>query len=176
MKIALIYGTCTGNTEIAAELIRDEWGAEELDYHEVSSVAAHELAAYDLLIIGCSTWDVGELQYDWNDIYETLETGDVSLAGTQCVFFGMGDQSAYPDTYQDAIGMLHERFQQAGAAVGMGYTDPSDDTYEASRAEMQDGKFCGLALDQDCQPTKTEPRIEAWVAQVKEELKVAAAA
>ncbi|MEM9252817.1 MAG: flavodoxin domain-containing protein, partial [Planctomycetota bacterium] len=146
MKIALIYGTCTGNTEVAAELIRDEWGADELEYHEVSSVSAEELNEYDLLIIGCSTWDVGELQYDWNDIYEQLEEGDIDLAGTQCIFFGMGDQSAYPDTYQDAIGMLHDRFKQAGASVGMGYTDPSDDTYEASRAEMEDGKFCGLAL------------------------------
>ncbi|MEM6333091.1 MAG: flavodoxin [Planctomycetota bacterium] len=175
MKTALIYGTCTGNTQIAAELIRDEWADDQLEYREVSDVTPDELANYDLLIIGCSTWDVGELQYDWNDIYDQLESGDFNLAGTQCVFFGMGDQSAYPDTYQDAIGMLHERFQQAGASVGMGYTDPSEDTYEASRAEMQDGKFCGLALDQDCQPTKTEPRITAWVAQLKQELQQTAA-
>ena len=174
MKIALIYGTCTGNTEIAAELIRDQWGSDEIEYLEVSDVDAEDLKQYGLLIIGCPTWDVGELQYDWNDIYDKLEAGEIDLQGTQAVFFGMGDQSAYPDTYQDAIGMLHDRFREAGAQVGLGYTDPSDDDFEESRA-LKDGKFCGLALDQDCQPNKTEPRIEAWVAQLREELKLAVA-
>lgn len=175
MRVAIVYGTCTGNTELAAELIRDEWGAEATDYLEVSGVSAEGLTAYDLLLIGCSTWDIGELQYDWTDIYEKLEEGEVSFSGVKCAFFGMGDQSAYPDTYQDAIGMLHERFEQAGASVGLGYTDPSEDDFTASRALMKDGLFCGLALDQDCQPDTTEPRIAAWVSQIKKEVEQAVA-
>ena len=32
------------------------------------------------------------------------------------------------------------------------------------------GKFCGLALDDDCQPELTEQRIKDWCEQVKTEL------
>jgi len=169
MKAALIYGTCTGNTQDAAELILDEWGDDAPTLIEVSETSLEDLAEYDLLIIGCSTWDVGELQYDWNDIYDQLPEGNVKFENTQIAFFGLGDQAGYPDTYQDAIGMLHERFQGAGAKVGIGYTDPSDHEFDDSRA-LIDGKFCGLALDQDAQPNLTQPRIIAWVAQLKTEL------
>lgn len=33
--------------------------------HNVVDVSAAELHAYDVLLIGASTWDTGELQYDW---------------------------------------------------------------------------------------------------------------
>ncbi len=168
MKTALIYGTCTGNTEVAAELIRDEIGAELIDYFDVSEIELQDLTSYDLLIIGCSTWDIGELQYDWSDVFDDLD--DVDLTGTLAVFFGMGDQAAYADTYQDAIGMLHDKFAERGAKVGVGYTDPSGDKFEDSKALREDGRFCGLALDQDCQPAETEPRVTRWVAQLREEL------
>ena len=44
---------------------------------------------------------------------------------------------------------------------------------ETSRCMMQslldDGKFCGLALDEDNEDDKTEGRIKAWVEQLKGE-------
>lgn len=34
---------------------------------------------------------------------------------------------------------------------------------------LRDGKFCGLALDQDNEDDKTDDRIKGWVAQLKSE-------
>jgi len=174
MKTAIIYGSCTGNTESTAELLRDQWG-EDIELLDVSGVEPENLSQYQLLIVGSSTWDVGELQYDWNDLYDRLDEGDIDLANVDVVFFGLGDQAGYPDTYQDAMGILYERFKKAGAKVGKGFTDPSDDDFEASKALIDD-KFCGLALDQNCQPDKTDSRVAHWVAQLKEELNLAVAA
>ncbi len=167
MKTALIYGSFTGKTEAIAEQIKDEWQG-DLEVREVSGLTPQDLTQYELLIIGCPTWDVGELQYDWEDMNTNLS--EVDLTGIHAVFFGLGDQDGYADTYQDAIGILHESFKEAGASVGMGYTDTDDHTFDDSRALIEDNKFCGLALDEDCQSHKTESRIAAWVKQLNEEI------
>jgi flavodoxin I len=64
-KVGLFYGSTTGKTEAAAEAIQAALGGENVvELHEISDVS-EELADYDCLIIGCPTWDVGELQSDW---------------------------------------------------------------------------------------------------------------
>jgi flavodoxin I len=37
------------------------------------------------------------------------------------------------------------------------------------QALLEDGKFCGLPLDQDNEDDKTEDRIKGWIAQLKSE-------
>ncbi len=167
MKIALVFGTSTGNTEATAGLIRDKLSVDELALLDVEGVRASQLTDYDVLILGSPTLGEGELQPDWFDLDE--EVADTDLSGTKAVFFGLGDQEGYPDTYQDAMGMLHERFSDAGAEVGFGYTETSGHDFEASQAII-DGKFCGLAIDEDNQSELTEQRVENWVAQLRQEL------
>ena len=133
----------------------------------MSQVKVATLKEYDLVIAGCPTWEDGELQSDWFDLYDELVGAD--LSGTKVAFFGLGDQEGYPETYQDAIGILHERFSEAGAEVGIGYTDPSEHDFDESVA-LVDGKFCGLAIDQDNEADLTEGRVTTWVAQLKSEL------
>lgn len=61
-KVGLFYGSTTGKTEAVAEAIQAALGGENVvALHEISDVS-EELADYDCLIIGCPTWDVGELQ------------------------------------------------------------------------------------------------------------------
>lgn len=40
------------------------------------------------------------------------------------------------------------------------------------QAEIEKGKFCGLALDDDNQEDLTDGRVEQWVAQVVQEMGV----
>ena len=55
---------------------------------------------------GIPFWDVGQLEYCWQDIYEQLDNVDCS--GLKVAMFGLGDQYSYQDTYQDAMGLLYK--------------------------------------------------------------------
>ena len=48
-----------------------------------------------ILIIGCPTWNIGELQDDWDSIYLTYK--DLDFNGKTAAFFGPIDQIGYPD-------------------------------------------------------------------------------
>jgi flavodoxin I len=168
MKIALFYGTCTGKTEALAEQVRDELGEDLLDtYEDVAQIEPKDLEGYDVLICGIPTWDVGELQYDWQDVYDQLD--EVDLTDTKVLMFGTGDQAGYPDTYQDAIGIVYLKMLERGAVGKLGFTDP--DTHEFTESKgIIDGKFCGMACDDDCQPELTEQRVKEWCDQIRGEL------
>lgn len=193
MKIAIVLGTSTGTTEDIANDIAD--GLRErcnasialVDVADITALPPDErsaawrarLSGVELLIVGCPTWDIGQLQADWRELLGGFEQparrgapgslAGLELRGVTAVFFGLGDQAGYPDTYQDAMGILHDAFEAAGARVGLGHTAPSGDTFEASRA-LVDGRFCGLAIDEDSLPQQTEGRVRRWVAQLVAEL------
>lgn len=168
MKIALFYGTCTGKTEALAEQIKEEIGEDLITtYEDVSQIEPNDLAGYEVLLCGIPTWDVGELQYDWQDIYDELDS--VDLSGIKIAMFGTGDQAGYPDTYQDAIGIVYTKMLERGAVGKIGFTSTETHEFESSKGVI-DGKFCGLACDDDCQPELTDQRVKDWVVQLREEL------
>ena len=59
---------------------------------------------------------------------------------------------------------IYNAVKEAGAAV-VGAVDASDYSYDDSEAVV-DGKFVGLALDNDNEESKTAGRIDAWVAAI----------
>ncbi len=168
MKAALLYGTCTGKTESAAEMIRDAFGESFFElYDDIAQHSVEDLPNYQLLVCGIPTWDVGEIQYDWQDVYDQLDS--IDLTGVKVAFFGMGDQGGYPDTFQDAIGIVYKKMVERGATGKIGFMNTDTFDFTDSKA-LIDGKFCGLALDDDCQPELTDQRVKEWVAQVKKEV------
>ncbi|GAK83523.1 flavodoxin 2 [Vibrio ponticus] len=165
MKIGLFYGSTTCYTEMAAEKMRAIIGEELVDIHNVKETPLETMADYDLLLLGISTWDFGEIQEDWQAIWDTI--GGVSLQGKTVALFGLGDQEGYGEWYLDAMGLLHDEVKKAGATV-IGYW-PNDDKYqfEASKALTEDGSmFVGLALDEDSQYDLSDERIATWIEQV----------
>jgi flavodoxin II len=123
------------------------------------------MTEYDFLILGISTWDFGEIQEDWNEIWDQI--GGVTLNGKTVALFGLGDQEGYGEWYLDAMGMLHDELKKSGANI-IGYW-PKDDSYEfeASKALTEDGsQFVGLALDEDSQYELSDDRIATWVEQI----------
>ncbi|MGF1568610.1 MAG: flavodoxin FldA [Nodosilinea sp.] len=163
-KIGLFYGTQTGNTETIAEAIQAQMGGDHIvTLHNIADASADDFADYEYLIIGCPTWNIGELQSDWDGIYDELESIDFS--GKKVAYFGAGDQVGYADNFQDAMGLLAERITaQGGTTVGQWPTEGYD--FSASKA-VQNGKFVGLAIDEDNQPELTDHRIKTWVTQLK---------
>ncbi len=167
MKAALIYGSCTGRTEYVAEQIVESLRPEiEVELVDVYKIKPKNLADWDFIICGIPTWDVGELEYGWHDIHANLD--DVELSNVTVAMFGLGDQANYIDTYQDAMGILYLKLLERGATGGIGFTSTETHTFEESLGVI-DGKFCGLALDEDNQDDLTENRIAEWTADLKRE-------
>ncbi len=165
-KIGLFFGTQTSNTQTAAEIIQKEFGGDSIvDLNDISKAESSDFKDYSYIIIGCPTWNVGELQSDWEDFYDE-QLDDIDFTGKKVAYFGEGDQVGYPDTFQDGIGVLEEKIVEQGGET-VGYWSTNGYEFTDSKA-LRDGKFIGLALDENNQSDLTEDRIKAWVAQLKE--------
>ncbi len=105
------------------------------------------------------------MQSDWEDFYDELD--NIDFTGKKVAYFGSGDQVGYPDTFQDALGILEEKISENGAET-VGYWPTEGYEFSESKA-VRDGKFVGLALDEDNQSDLTEERIKSWVTQLKPE-------
>ena len=163
-KIGLFFGTQTGNTETLAETIQRGFGGDNVvTLHDAVDTEAAELEGYEYLIIGCPTWNIGELQADWQGLYDELD--NIDFSNKKVAYFGPGDQIGYADNFQDAMGILEEKIsEQGGTTVGYWSTDGYE--FNESKA-VRDGKFVGLALDEDNQSELTDKRINTWVTQLK---------
>jgi flavodoxin I len=159
---AVFYGSSTGNTETAANIISEKLGAKTFDVSEGPSV---ELANFKNLIFGSSTWGIGDLQDDWDGFLSDVENAD--LSGKIVAIFGCGDANSYADSFVDAIGKIYSAVKDKGCKV-VGFVDTDGYDYDFSEAE-QDGKFVGLPLDEDNESNLTDQRIDAWVEKIKAE-------
>ena len=168
-KIGLFFGTQTSNTETIAETIQKVFGGDSVvTLHNVADTEAADLDGYEYLIIGCPTWNVGELQADWEGLYDELD--NVDFSGKKVAYFGAGDQIGYADNFQDAMGILEEKVSElGGTTVGHWSTEGYD--FNESKA-VRDGKFVGLALDEDNQSELSDKRINTWITQLKREFEV----
>ena len=113
-KVGIFWGSSSGNTEIAIEFMVEYLEAEgfEVDNFDVGEVDAEKMLEYDNLIIGCPTWNIGELQDDWDSIF--LQYKELDFGGKTAAFFGCGDAVGYPDNFLDAIGILAKPFMEKG--------------------------------------------------------------
>ncbi len=160
--VKVIFGSTTGATEMAAKEIARRLGAALVN---VADAKAGDFAA-DVLILGTSTWGIGDLQDDWDAKIGLLDNLD--LTGKKVALFGMGDQFGFADTYVDGMGTLRDKVLKRGAAI-IGETSAAGYSYSGSTAET-DGKLCGLALDDTNEADLTPQRIQAWTEHLKAEI------
>ncbi len=165
--IGLFFGSDEGNTEAVAQRIQQRFGEDVVDVFDIADVTQLEFDGYQRIILGIPTWDFGQIQSDWEEFWD--EIAELPLAGKTVALFGLGDQFGYGDYFLDAMGMLHDVVQAAGAKM-IGYWPVEGYEYEASKAETADGQqFVGLALDEDQQEKLTAERLNRWCAQIGEE-------
>lgn len=165
-KVGIFFGTSTGNTETVAEKIASAIGDAELK-NVSDGISAADFESHDNLVLGTSTWGVGDLQDDWESAIGELQ--NANLSGKVVALFGLGDSSSYSDTFVNGMARIYDAVKGNGATV-VGAVDASDYTYDDSEA-VQDGKFVGLAIDEDNESSKTDGRIAAWVANIKPSFK-----
>ena len=168
-KVGLFYGSTTGKTADAAEQLQAALGGDTVvELYDIAECSADDFADYEYLIIASPTWDIGQLQADWEGFFPDLD--DVDFSGKTVAYFGTGDQAGYDDNFMDAIGILEEKISELGGKT-IGYWPTEGYDFNESRA-LRNGKFCGLALDDDNQAEETEARIKAWAAQIKQEMQL----
>lgn len=137
-KIHVIYGSTTGMTEAVAAKIADAFGA------QVFNVNADDAAAFDaeLLVLGSSTWGIGDLQDDWA---ARLDQVKGSFSGKNVAVFGLGDSQGFADSFCVAAETIANAAKDAGATL-VGEVLKLDDTNESD---------------------KTDEKVAAWTAALK---------
>jgi flavodoxin I len=166
--IGLFYGSNTGFTEMMAKLIQEELDAVApnlVTVHDIAETTVQKMVAYDYLIVGCPTWNVGQLQDDWDEAF--LELDKVDLSGKKVAVFGLGDQYGYPENFNDAIGILGQKLADRGATL-VGFT-PAEGYEFSYSLGVEEGMFRGLALDEENESDRSPERISEWIWQLVDE-------
>lgn len=166
-KIGIFYGSSTGTCEDLANRIAGKLGVSAADVCSADKLTADKVKDYDVLILGSSTWGDGDLQDDWYDGIKVLNAAD--LSGKLVALFGCGDSDSYCDTFCDAVGVLYENLKGTGCTF-IGNAVSTDGYSFSSSVAVVDGHFVGLALDDVNESDKTDERIDAWVAGLKNDL------
>lgn len=157
-KIAVFYGSSTGTTSELAQRIAKAVGAEAHCF-DVANADAADAVAYDVLILGSSTWGIGDLQDDWEGFLPALASQN--LAGKAVALFGCGDADSYPDSFCEALALIKEALASTGCRFVGAYT-PEGYSYDATRSE-EGGQLIGLCVDDVNQSELTEARLQTWL-------------
>jgi len=163
--IGLFYGSTTCYTEMIAERIQELAGKDRIDINNISQTPVNKIVLYEYIIFGIPTWDYGELQEDWDIIWDELD--ELDLRGKTVAIFGLGDQIGYGQWFQDAIGYLAIQVESCGAEL-VGHWPNIGYEFEASKGLTPDSShFFGLALDEENQADQSEDRLKKWLSQLQ---------
>jgi len=165
-QIGIFFGSTEGNTERVVGQLQEALGGEaNCVLHNVNSASSEDMQPYENLILACPTWEIGQLQEDWDSFIDEIES--VDYTGKKVTYLGLGDADGYPDTFLDAMGIIHDRIKEKGATfVGAWPTEGYNFTESKG---VVNGKFLGLAIDEDNQKDQTAARVQKWAAQLKTE-------
>lgn len=175
MNIAIFYGSTTCYTEMTAEKLKVLLESDpalpansSVSLHNIKQQPLQQMQDYDVLILGISTWDFGELQEDWEAHWDEISA--VNLSGKIVAIYGMGDQIGYTEWFVDAMGMLSDAIaDQPCHRIGFWSTEGYQ--FDKSKAVTADGEwFVGLALDEENQYDQTDLRLLQWSAQLMAEI------
>ena len=168
-NISIIYGSDSGCTEEIAKRIGQKLDICDSLIKEVSETKEEDFTKFKNLILGVSTWYIGDLQYDWDNFFEEFKK--IDFTGVNVALFGLGDQYGYSYNYVDGVGILAEVVLKNGGNV-FGHWPNRGYQFDESRGLLDDETFYGLALDEDNEPEYTEERINGWVTKIREELEL----
>ncbi len=165
-NIGIFYGSSTGNTELVADKLQALFGEENADVHNIDSVEIEDINQYKYLILGTSTWGIGDMQDDWEEFESSLKK--VDFEHKKVALYGLGDQEVYADSFVDGMGKLYKVLSKKAKIVGRCSTEGY--RHRQSMA-VENKEFVGLAIDYDNEPKLMDTQIIRWVEQLKKEFK-----
>lgn len=161
-KTAILYGSSSGNTETTAKNIAKRISNGQVEIFDVANIAASSVEPFKNLILGTSTWGVGDLQDDWEAFLPQFEK--IDLSEKTVALFGLGDSSSYPDSFVDGMGIIYKTIQKKGCKI-IGEVEADEYSFDDSEA-LVNGKFIGLPLDEDNESDHSDDRINNWLKQI----------
>ena len=159
-SIEIFYGSSTGTTSDLAQKIASALGVDSANVMDVANADAAAAAKYDVLLLGSSTWGLGDLQDDWESFLPKLK-GE-NLSGKKVGLFGCGDASSYSDTFCAALGTIKAELANTGCTF-IGAYPAEGYSYDETTAE-ENGQLIGLCVDDANESDQTEARMERWIA------------
>ncbi|GAB7005403.1 hypothetical protein JCM18899A_28760 [Nocardioides sp. AN3] len=111
MSLTILYGTESGNAEMAAEELADAIGATAVDLIDLEPA---DLNLDDTFLIVCSTYGDGELPASAQPFVDRLLAEKPNLRGMRYAIFGLGD-SGYAESYSLGSTRLAEHLDALGA-------------------------------------------------------------
>jgi flavodoxin I len=164
-KIGIFYSFNSTKTAKLGEKIIVAFGDENIEAIDAEIVTEELFNQYENIIVGVPTWFDGELPIYWDEFVPALER--MNLNEKRIAIYGLGDQKGYPENFNDGVGIFADIVTKRGAEI-IGYTQADEYEFDGSKA-FDNGKFCGLCLDQENQARLTQKRIVDWVTQLKVE-------
>ena len=160
-KIAILYGSVTGNTAAAAKRINNQL-IDMAKVMDIACVTVEMLSKYDFLFLGTSTYGMGDLQNDWKIFLPELKRAD--LSGKTVALFGLGDSVSNPNTFVNGMGTIYHALKNSGCKI-VGHCPTDGYSFTGSEA-LVDGEFVGLPLDHDNENGSTDSRIAQWLFEI----------
>src|SRR5690606_14697336 len=113
----LFYGSTNGTTAQVAELMGQAFTrlGVTCEIFDIAEYYLDEMLTFDCLILGIPTWNVGQLQADWEAVFDEFD--ELNFSGKQVALFGLGDQVGYPNTFVDALAFLADKVRERGAEL-----------------------------------------------------------
>lgn len=98
MKAVIIYGSLLGKTARIAELVGEALNSNGIltTVKDVQNTNVFEINGYDLVILASSTWDDGQLQYDFREFNKALRK--TNFSGKKFAVFCLGSHR-YPHPF-----------------------------------------------------------------------------
>lgn len=113
-KAIVIYGSSTGNTEKLAQILaKDLEQRFSVTLKDVVDAKPKDMEDKDLIILGSSTWNDGELQEDFQDFYDEMDS--VDLKGKKAAVFGAGDSSW--DEFCRAVDIIEQKVKEINGQI-----------------------------------------------------------
>jgi flavodoxin I len=95
MKILILFGTLTGNTQAAAMMLLDSIKAQSennvFEIKDLRHMPLEDIKHYDGVIFGTSTWDEGNANPDTELFLEKLDTTHLDLSHVRFYLFCLGE-------------------------------------------------------------------------------------
>lgn len=116
MKIQVLFGTESGNAEIAAEDLADSIrnDGQDVEVHDLSAFSISELQHDAIYVFLCSTYGEGDLPNTALPFYADLSVVGPDLSGVRYAMFGLGD-TFYTETYGQGATKLNDKLTELGA-------------------------------------------------------------
>ena len=113
----VVFGSTTGATRILAGAVKNGLRLAGIDVEakNVLRTKVDELPRFQVLVMGCSTWENGCLQRDFQRFKDAL--GDLRLDGVRAAVFGPGSHS-YPH-FCRAVDILETELVARGATLAL---------------------------------------------------------